>query len=149
MGNRRFAVAGTLPILAWILVSGCVDDDRYHGLDMASLEEMPREVQEAPRAVQESYQFALANPEILQQLPCYCGCGGMGHTSNYSCYASDSPAGAVHFDGHALGCSICVDITLDAMRMLRDGRDLTEIRPYVDVEYSRYGPSNMQTQDPR
>ena len=71
----------------------------------------------------------------------------MGHTSNYSCYASSSAEGAVSFDGHALGCSICVDITLDAMRLLKEGRELSEIRTYVDVEYSKYGPSNMPPPD--
>ena len=46
-------------------------------------------------------------------------------------------------DSHALGCSICVDITLDAMRLLRDGRTVPEIKAYVDATYARYGPSNM------
>jgi hypothetical protein len=31
------------------------------------------------------------------------------------------------FDPHALGCSICVDITQDAMRMLKDGKSVPEI----------------------
>jgi hypothetical protein len=47
------------------------------------------------------------------------------------------------FDGHALGCSLCVDITQDAMRMLDEGRSTAEIRAYVDQTYSRFGPSNM------
>jgi hypothetical protein len=50
---------------------------------------------------------------------------------------------ARQFDGHALGCSICVDIALDAMRMLKQGKSTPEIRLYVDVIYSKYGPSNM------
>lgn len=147
MGVLRITIAGATSLLVLTGVAGCGGDGNGSGLDMAPLGDMPREVQEAPRAVRESYQFALANPEILQQLPCYCGCGGMGHTSNYSCYASSSPGNEVSFDGHALGCSICVDITLDAMRMLKEGRELSEIRTYVDVEYSRYGPSNMPPPD--
>jgi Protein of unknown function with PCYCGC motif len=50
----------------------------------------------------------------------------------------------VTFDSHALGCSICVDITQDAMRLLRQGKSVQDIRAYVDQTYSRYGPSNMQ-----
>lgn len=143
MTKKRVFLMGALSVLASAGIAACSADDSYPGLDMAPLDEMPQAVQDAPQAVRESYQFALANPEVLRRLPCYCGCGGMGHTSNYSCYASTAPDGALLFDGHALGCSICVDITLDAVRMLKEGRDMSEIRSYVDVVYSRYGPSNM------
>ena len=36
-----------------------------------------------------------------------------------------------------------MDITQDAMRMLDQGKDLKEIRTYVDDTYAQYGPSNM------
>jgi len=106
---------------------------------------MPAEVQSAPATVQQAYQFAVANPDVLHELPCYCGCGPIGHTSNYACYVAEQNAdGSVKtFDPHALGCSICVDITQDAMRMLRDGKTVPEIRAYVDQSYAKYGPSNM------
>jgi hypothetical protein len=52
-------------------------------------------------------------------------------------------AGQLRYDPHALGCSICVDITQDAMRLLRDGQSLSEVRAQVDRTYARYGPSNM------
>ena len=91
----------------------------------------------------------------MQQIPCYCGCGAtpalhpqrgasVGHTSNYSCYVQGVAAdGTVTFDSHALGCSICVDITQDTLRLLREGKSPQAIRAYVDQTYSRYGPSNM------
>ncbi|MGB3717891.1 MAG: PCYCGC motif-containing (lipo)protein, partial [Candidatus Promineifilaceae bacterium] len=44
-----------------------------HDFAMAPLTEMPTEVQQAPVTVQQAYQFAVANPEILKQIPCYCG----------------------------------------------------------------------------
>src|SRR4030065_536692 len=53
---------------------------------MAPRAGMPAEVKSAPTTVKQAYQFAVANPDILKQIPCYCGCGAMGHTSNYSCY---------------------------------------------------------------
>jgi len=112
--------------------------------ELAPLASMPLDVQNAPEVVRTSYQFAVANPEILTQLPCYCGCGGMGHTSNYSCYVSEqNPDGSVMFDDHALGCSICVDITRDAMRMLDDGKTIPVIQSYINQTYSAFGPSNM------
>jgi Protein of unknown function with PCYCGC motif len=116
---------------------------------MAAMEGMPPDVKAAPVVVQQAYQFVVANPDVLKNLPCYCGCGSMGHTSNYACYVkSTAPAGKVTFDTHALGCSICVDITQDAMRLLKDGKRVNEIRAYVDATYSKYGPSNMPTPTP-
>lgn len=112
--------------------------------EMAPLSEMPQEVQDAPVVVQQAYQFAAANPDILSHIPCYCGCGAMGHTSNYACYFSGEQAdGSLIFDNHALGCSICVDITLDTMRLQEEGKPVEEIRSFVDATYSQYGPSNM------
>jgi hypothetical protein len=115
-----------------------------HELAMASLDTMPLEVQNAPVAVQQAYQFNVANPELMKQLPCYCGCGSMGHTSNYACYVSGvEPDGKITYDTHSLGCSICVDITQDAMRLIQQGKTAPEIKAYVDQTYAQYGPSNM------
>jgi hypothetical protein len=111
---------------------------------MASMEGMPDEVKAAPVTVQQAYQFAAANPDVMKHIPCYCGCGAMGHTSNYSCYVSDVDSnGNVSYDTHALGCSICVDITQDTMRMLTQGKTVPEIKAFVDQTYSQYGSSNI------
>ena len=108
------------------------------------MDQMPADVQAAPVAVQEAYQFASINPDNMKNIPCYCGCGDIGHTSNYDCYVSDIDAkGTIKFDNHALGCSICVDITKDVMRMLQDGQTPAEARAYVDAAYAKYGPSNI------
>ncbi len=141
--SRLFLVIGA-PLLLVGLLSACGDgDDSGHPVAMASLDGMPPAVRRAPKAVREAYQFAVANPEVLSEIPCYCGCGGMGHTSIYSCYVRVTPQNTAQFDGHALGCSICVDIALDAMRLLRKGSSVPEIRLYVDAIYAKYGPSNM------
>ena len=113
-------------------------------LNMASMDLMPAEVHAAPVTVQEAYQFNVANPEVMKNIPCYCGCGNVGHTSNYDCYVSSiDDAGNISFDNHALGCSICVDITQDVMRMLKDGKSPQEARTSIDATYSKYGPSNI------
>jgi hypothetical protein len=112
-------------------------------LVMAPLSEMPAYVDNVAASVQQSYQFAVANPDILQEIPCYCGCGPAGHTSNYSCYVSSVDGDTIIFDNHAVGCSICVEITQDTMRLLTEGKSVEEIRTYVDQIYSKYGPSNM------
>ena len=126
------------------LLSACSTPDAGHSFPMAGMDEMPADVQSAPVTVQQAYQFAVANPDVLTQLPCYCGCGAAGHTSNYDCYVAEQKSdGNYQFDNHALGCSLCVDITQDAMRMLDDGKTLPEIKAYVDQSYAKFGPTNM------
>jgi hypothetical protein len=135
----------TLTLVLSGALSACSTSTTDHSFPMASMDDMPTDVQSAPITVQQAYQFAVANPDVLQQLPCYCGCGPIGHTSNYACYVAEqnSDGTAKTFDNHALGCSICVDITQDAMRLLKDGKSVPEIRTYVDQSYAKYGPSNM------
>jgi len=124
--------------------SGKMTDNDEHNLAMASLDQMPIEMQNAPITVKQAYQFAAANPDVMKGIPCYCGCGSMGHTSNYSCYVSSVDGdGKVNYDNHALGCSICVDITQDTMRLLKQGKSVSDIRATVDQTYAQYGPSNM------
>jgi hypothetical protein len=111
---------------------------------IAPMSAMPAEVQKAPKTVQQAYQFAIAHPDALKNVPCYCGCGSVGHTSNYSCYVMEiKPSGEVVFDQHALGCSICVDIAKDVLKMTQAGKAPKEIRAAIDQTYSQYGPSNM------
>lgn len=117
---------------------------QQHEVHLADVSELPLAMQQAPQTVREAYQFAVANPEPLKNVPCFCGCGTMGHTSNYDCYIKDAPAnGKIIFDEHALGCSICVDITQDVIRMTGAGRAPPEIRANILDTYSRFGPSNQ------
>ena len=112
-------------------------------LKMAPMAGMPAEVKQASVSVQDAYRFNVANPELMKEIPCYCGCGNMGHASNYACYVQDDTDGKITFDSHALGCSICVDITVDAMRMLKEGKSTSEIKQVVDETYAKFGPSNI------
>ena len=73
-------------------------------IKLAPQSALPGFAKDAPPQVQEAYQFAVANPEILQQMPCYCGCGAMGHQNNYQCYVKEVRAdGALEFENHAFG----------------------------------------------
>ena len=55
----------------------------------------------APGDAARLYAFAVDNPDTLTWMPCTCGCGSLGHTSNRSCYVKDEPAGRVTFTSHA------------------------------------------------
>lgn len=137
--TRKLLLLSSMAVLLTTAISACSTEKSRMPLD-----QMPAEVQSAPVMVQEAYQFASINPDIMKDIPCYCGCGDIGHTSNYDCYVSDvDDKGNIKFDNHALGCSICVDITRDVMRMLQEGKTPAEARAYVDATYSKYGSSNI------
>jgi hypothetical protein len=134
-----------LSVLLLTALPACSGQSINSQQGMMPLGQMPNEVKSAPVPVQQAYQFAFANPDIMKQIPCYCGCGAMGHTSNYSCYVQGVDSnGKITYETHALGCSTCVDITQDVIRMNREGKSIQEIRAFVDATYSKYGPSNMQ-----
>ncbi len=148
--KRSFLLLPFVLILLGASLSACGGSSNRQNpstsnLEMAPMAGMPDEVQQAPVSVQQAYQYAVANPDTLKQIPCYCGCGTMGHASNYACYVSGVASdGKISFDPHALGCSICVDITQDVMRLKQAGKSTTDVRAYVDQTYAKYGPSNMK-----
>jgi len=141
--TRKLLLFSTILVLLSTAISAC-SSQQSSDLHMMSMDQMPAEVQSAPVTVQTAYQFNAANPDIMKNIPCYCGCGDIGHTSNYDCYVSNvDDTGNIAFDNHALGCSICVDITQDVMRMMRDGKNPQDARAYIDATYAKYGPSNI------
>ena len=144
MKMSRTLFFGLLIVLVVLTILPACSTQPAADLHMMPMDQLPAEVQSAPVTVQEAYQFSAANPDVMKDIPCYCGCGNIGHESNYACYVADVDAqGKLTFDNHALGCSICVDITQDVMRMLRDGKSPQEARTYIDATYSKYGPSNI------
>ena len=83
--SRRLIFLSLVSILLLAALPACTGQAGYD-LTMLPMGQMPAEVQSAPASVRQSYRYAAANPDIMKQIPCYCGCGAVGHTSNYSCY---------------------------------------------------------------
>ena len=110
---------------------------------LASDGDLPAFLAAAAPRVRDAYRFAMANPHALETVPCYCGCGGMGHDSNLACFVqeTDSAGNVTAFDEHAAGCGICVDIAQDVMRLSAEGKQPRAIRQYVDMRYSSFGPA--------
>ena len=55
--------------------------------------------------MRQAYVFAARNPDVLEYVPCYCGCGNSdGHQSNVDCFVeSRAPNGAVtEWDVHGM-----------------------------------------------
>lgn len=142
-----FSLLLVFSLLASVVLTGCGGSRAAaaHNHPMASLEDMPADVQISGHRTQEAYQFAVANPQIAGEIPCYCGCAGMGHTSSYDCYvAGVDEAGVVQFDNHAQYCSICIDITQDTMRMWDEGKSTAEIFAQIEADYARFGPPTVK-----
>jgi len=54
--------------------------------------------------VEEAYRFAVDHEDILQYIPCFCGCGKIGHQHNAACYITERHSdGQVTFNSHAVG----------------------------------------------
>jgi hypothetical protein len=65
----------------------------------------PERFERAPADVQEAYRYAVANPQVLQYMPCFCGCYEEDrHTSNRDCYVEEMrPDGSVVLDPMSFG----------------------------------------------
>jgi Protein of unknown function with PCYCGC motif len=75
-----------------------------HRYKLAPESVLPPDIRQAPDDVREAYRFAVANRSTLRYIPCYCGCGADGHTSNASCYIKDdSTSEKLIFDRMSLG----------------------------------------------
>lgn len=102
--NRREFLARGLLAAGSIAIAGCrgfaAAEHRYK---LAPENILPADIAKAPAEVREAYRFAILNRDTLRYIPCYCGCGADGHTSNASCYFKDSstPANPV-FDRMSL-----------------------------------------------
>jgi hypothetical protein len=107
--NRRELLVGALGVLAGATTrirgaaAGPVTTDQYGDQNQT----LPRrELPEFARArgpkVADLYRFAVNQGRDLVYIPCYCGCGNIGHTSNRTCYiTSENRDGTVTFTSHA------------------------------------------------
>ena len=100
IGGVGFAGAVVLVVSLW----PASPDGARHAYALAPESVLPANFRKAPPSVREAYRFAIANRGILQQIPCYCGCGSDGHKSNADCYIKDvKPDGTVDFDQMSFG----------------------------------------------
>ena len=144
MTKRLFLLLPVLLIGAFLLAACGASGQQNSKVKLAPVSALPKPMQDAPAAVRTAYQFAVANPDALQNVPCYCGCGAIGHKSNLACYIKEVGAdGKPVFDDHAMGCSICVDIATDVMQMTGEGKSPAAIRQQIVATYSKFGPANQ------
>ncbi len=72
-----------------------------------------------------AYKYATEHPEVLEQMPCYCGCGqhgsetseGKPHRFLRDCYINDKG----QYDSHASTCDVCIGLAMKAQNNFPSG----------------------------
>ncbi len=100
--------------------------------------------------VKQVYEFAARHPEVLQHVPCYCGCERVGHGGNHDCFVKSRAANGrvTEWDSHGIGCTVCIDVARDAMTLFENGKSVSAIRTAIDTKYARHFPSATPTPQP-
>lgn len=102
----------------------------------ASVDDLPPFLNDKQKEMRQIYQLAATNSELLQYIPCYCGCGEVaGHQSNLNCFVASKEEGKIEWDDHGTRCGVCLDIAVEASLMLRDGKSVKDIRQAIDTKY--------------
>jgi hypothetical protein len=68
---------------------------------------------------------AIQNGDVFSNIPCYCGCKGVGHSSLKDCF----------LDEHGSFCDICQYEALETYEMVKKGVPLVQIRATIDQRY--------------
>jgi hypothetical protein len=99
--------------------------------------------------VRATYDFAAQHPEILNYVPCYCGCGTQGHKANEHCFVArrDSKGNVLEWDTHGFGCTICIDVAREAMQLYSSGADVRSIAGAIERRW-RAGNESGRTPTP-
>ena len=100
--------------------------------------------------VQQVYEFAARHPEVLQHVPCFCGCERMGHGGNHDCFVKGRAADGriTEWEAHGIGCQVCIDVGRDAMLLFNSGASVSAIREAIDKKYRSHFPSATPTPPP-
>lgn len=162
--NRRFLAASVL-LLGVCVVGASAQQQHQHGASSparpatvvpqkpapaGTLPPLPRVNYEpsAPMAVvQQVYEFAARHPEVLQYMPCYCGCEREGHGGNHDCFVKSRASNGriTEWDPHGIGCAVCLRVGFRAMTLFNQNKSVSEIRATIDKEIGSRYPSATPT----
>ncbi|WP_153127039.1 PCYCGC motif-containing (lipo)protein [Peribacillus tepidiphilus] len=102
-----------------------------------SIEVLPSFLDDKPKEMKNLYVSAAKNRELLENIPCYCGCGeSSGHKNNYDCFVFENKKdGAIMWDDHATKCGVCLEIAATSIQDYQEGKSIKEIRTKIDEAY--------------
>ena len=107
-----------------------------------SIGTLPAFLEGQPDVVRNAYIIAGLSADVLEWIPCYCGCGeSAGHRSSKNCFIYEvREDGKVVWDDHGTRCGVCIQIAVESAVMHKDGKTLKEIRQAIDAKYGQgYG----------
>ncbi|MBB5323110.1 hypothetical protein HNQ34_000187 [Anoxybacillus tepidamans] len=83
------------------------------------------------------YQQVAKHQKLLENIPCYCGCGeSAGHQNNYDCFVYENKKdGSIVWDNHATKCGVCLEIAAESITEYEQGKSMKEIRQTIDEKY--------------
>ena len=104
----------------------------------ASAEILPTFLDDKPEEMRLVYQVAGTATEIIEWMPCYCGCGESAeHGSNMNCFIDEiREDGSVVWDDHSTRCPVCLETAVQSVKMTQEGKSLLEIRTIIDETYN-------------
>ena len=116
---------GVLALIAWVFIGGAGKKFTASGARLVATMS-PSYFSRDPKA-RAAYQVARDIPEVLAELPCFCGCmTAHGHENNLFCFR----------DEHGSACTICENIALDAQDMHAKGLSIERIKETIRQRYS-------------
>jgi hypothetical protein len=166
MAPRIYLAAGTFLLAMTFTVTTLVAGQHVHGTAQAAPKAVaPLKAHVGPipplpqvsftpsrpmPLVQQVYEFAARHPEVLQYVPCYCGCERMSHNGNHDCFVKARAASGrvTEWEAHGIGCAVCLDVGRDAMTLFNSGNSVAQIRAAIDKKYGSYFPSSTPTPRP-
>lgn len=99
-------------------------------------EQLPSFLDDKDENIKLVYASAAQNPDLLQYIPCYCGCGeSAGHMNNLNCFVHEIKEDKVTWDDHGTRCLACLEIAAESIVMYEKGESIKDIRNYIDEKY--------------
>jgi hypothetical protein len=112
---------------------------------------LPQFLADKDKNMQLVYQLSAQYSEVLEYIPCYCGCGrSAGHTSNLQCFVHEiREDGSLVWDDHGTRCNVCLETAVMSIDLKNQGKSLQEIRDTIDEKYKEgYAPPTPTPQPP-
>lgn len=103
----------------------------------ASREALPSFLEGQHENVVLAYKAVSEHPELLDGMPCYCGCGdSAGHRSNRDCFIHElKEDGSIVWDDHGTKCNVCLEIAVESIQLQQTGKSAADIRTWIDEKY--------------
>jgi len=152
---RKIILMFALVVMMAVILSACggkkdtnnditsVNDGSMGDLrvETSSVNELPSFLNDHHENMQVLYRGVANHQELLEHIPCYCGCGdSVGHDHNLDCFIHDTNEDdGVTWDDHATRCQVCLDIAAESIVEFQEGNSVNEVRQLIEDKYEGKG----------